>query len=339
MSISVIVSNRNEPFLWQCIDSLLEGTDHSRFEIIISDDASDPIPIIPPEYTNVRMVRTNAQRGLAYMFDRSIEEAKYETLILMGGDVIVKDSTWIDKAEQYVAEYPNSIGCSVCLSGNPDFLDPNNPADDVKRYGASISPLATTEDLPSDSPMLVQGQYNVEMFMGKWYKRKPERNISEVPTIFGAFYFTSKSWINHINGFDTVKGMKLSGLAYWGGIDVLPSLKTWLCGGKCHVVCDIETLHIWRKSETPLNGRGDFNWHNRMFIAYTCMDKAEADRLVEKVYSLRLQNELYTLPFNLGRKLIRQNFEYVKSVRERNKKQFKYDFDWFCEKFQITKKW
>src|SRR5512133_1101184 len=209
--VSVIISNRNEPFLGRCIGSLLKGTDHSRFEIIISDDASDPIPVIPPEYTNVRIVRTNAQRGLAYMFDRSIDEAKYETLVLMAGDVIVKDPSWLDRVDQYVAEHPNSIGCSVCLSGNPEHLDTNNPADDVKRYGASIVPLATTEDLSSDSPMLIPGQYNVEMFMGRWYKRKPEKNVSEIPCPFGAFYFTSKSWIKHIGGWDTVKGMKLSG--------------------------------------------------------------------------------------------------------------------------------
>jgi len=267
-----------------------------------------------------------------------VEESKYETLVLMAGDVIVKDPSWIDRVTEYVSNYRESIGCSVCLSGDPDHLNPDNPTNDTKRYGASILPLATTDELPSDSPML-SNEFYVGLFEGKWHKNPPKENISEIPSVFGAFYFTTKSWLNTIHGWDTVRGMKLFGLSMWGGVDVFVSLKSWLYGGSCHVVKDIESLHVWHKSETPLNGRSDHMWYSKMFIAYTCMERDEAERLVEKIYSLRVKYELYTRPFNLGKKLLKSNMDYVMQVKERNKREMVHDFSFFCEKFNIEKKW
>ena len=336
---SVLIINRNEPFLWFAVDRLLRWVDSSLFEILIYDDCSDePLELNSLLYPNVIVIQGKVQRGVAYGFDRMIEEAKYETIILMAGDVIIKDPSWIDKVNEYVSLYPYGIGCSVCLSGDPDHLNPDNPFDDVKRYGASILPLATTDDLPSDSPML-SIDYYVGMFDGKWHKKEPKENISEVPSVFGAFYFTSKSWLKYIHRWDTIRGMKLSGLSYWGGVDVFISLKSWLYGGSCHVVKDIESLHIWHKSETPLNGRGDHMNYSKLFIAYTCMEHEDALRLAKKVYDLRVKYELYTLPYNLGMKLLKSNINYVTQVRERNRCEMVHDFLWFCNKFGIEKRW
>lgn len=338
--VSVCIISHNEFYINLVVEALLKGVESDRFEILIYDDCSDePLQFNPILYPNVRVILGSPQRGIGYGFDRMIEEAKYETLVLTAGDVIVKDSSWIDKVNDYVSMYPKSIGCSVCLSGDPDHLNPDNPANDTKRYGASILPFATTDELPSDSPML-SNEFYVGLFEGKWHKNPPKENISEVPSVFGAFYFTSKSWVKHIHGWDTVRGMKLSGLSMWGGVDVFISLKSWLYGGSCYVAKDIESLHIWHKStDNPLNGRSDHMWYSKIFIAYTCMELEEAERLVEKIYSLRVKHELYTRPFNLGKKLLKSNWDYVMQVRERNKHEMIHGFEWYLDKFEVLRKW
>lgn len=338
--ISVCIISRNEPFIWFVINALLKGVESDGFEILIYDDYSDePLQVNSLLYPNVRVIHGSSQHGVGYGFDRMAEEAKYETLVLMAGDVIVKDPSWIDKVNDYVSMFPKSIGCSVCLSGDPYHLNTDYPADDTKRYGASIIPFGTTEDLPSDSVLTDRDQFYVGTMDAKWFKKAPDKNISEIPTVYGAFYFTNKSWIKTIHGWDTVRGMKLSGLSMWGGVDVFPSLKTWLYGGSCHVVCDIETLHVFHKSDDPLNGRTDCMWYSKLFVLYTCMELEEADRLAKLIYSLRVKYELYTRPFNLGKKLLKSNWDYVMQIRERNKREFIHDFDWFCDKFNIEKKW
>lgn len=330
MSVSVCVAFRNDPFIRHTIDALLKGVEFDRFEILVYDDASDePIEPTLSQFPNVRVLRGSSQRGVGYGFDTLVKEAKYETIVLMGSDVIVKDPSWLDIVSEYVSKYPKGIGCSTCLSGDPYHLDPLNPADNVKRYGARMYPYVTTEQLPSDSPLLQDtNQYVIDLFDGKWFKTRPEENINEVPRLMGAMYACSKSWYNHIGGWDMLHKA-------WGGLESYISLKSWLMGGSIHNIRDLETMHIWSKYETPANGRTDYAWFNKMAIAYTMMPEDLAKRLIAKVYFLRVQNELYTLPFNLGRKLISKNWDQILKVRDRNDLLFEHDFDWFCEKFGI----
>ena len=339
MSATVCVTSRNEHYLWYVLDALKGGADPSQYEVIIYDDnSSEPIEINKLIYPNVRVIHSGVNRGVAFGFDRLVEQAKYETIILMGGDVIVKNTDWLSIAEDYVNKYPYGIGCSVCLSGNPEHLNPFNPANDVKRYGATLLPYFTSDELPSDSPLLSL-QYVVDMFGARWIKKVPEKDIQEVPMAYGAMYITNKSWFNYIHGWDTVGNIKLSGLSMWGGIEDHLCLKAYLYGGVCHVIKNLESLHIFNKFDDNdvHNGRLDHYWYSKMFIGKTLLSDDDCQRLVEKVYKQRVSYELPTLPFNLGKKMIRQNKEYVSLVRERNRKAFVHDFDWYLTRFNIEK--
>lgn len=342
---SVVIAFRNDRFIWRTISELLYfvGKDSTRLEVIVVDDASDePIKQTMIQlYPRIKVIRNEVQRGVGFSFDRGVSEAKGENIVLMGSDVIVKNVNWLDIVENYCTNYRQSLGSSVCLSLDPDHLDINNPADDVKRYGATIIPLSTSEDLPSDSPLLDRDQFYVGAFDAKWLKKEPQENISEIPCIYGAMYVTTKSWYQHINGWDSDFTRKLSGHKAWGSLEPWISLKNYLYGGTCHVIKELESGHVFHKfgEEGSPHGRTDYFWYNKMFIAYTCMEQEEADRLVKKIYSLRVKYELYTRPFNLGRKLLKQNWDYVMQIRERNKREMVHDMDWLLSKFSITKKW
>jgi hypothetical protein len=178
------------------------------------------------------------------------------------------------------------------------------------------------------------------MFDAKWCKTIPDKDISEVPCIYGAFYATTKTWYNHIHGWDTIKGKKFKGHSIYGGLEPMISLKNWLYGGECHVIKRLETGHVFHKyrdNGVIMNGRNDAFWFNKFFIAYTMIPEDEANRLIEKIYSLRVQYELYTMQFNVAKKIIKQSWGYVTGVRKRNLSEAVHDFDWVCEKFNVIK--
>jgi len=344
--VSVLIVHKNDPFLWFTINALLRDTDHSKFEIIIVDDGSDdPLKINTTLYPNVRVIHNIPSQGVGHSFDRGVEVAQGDIIILTASDVIVKDSTWLQQAIDYATNYRGSLGCSVCLSLDPRHLDPNFPADDVKRYGATTLPFFTTDDLRSDSPLLDTTFYEVGLFENKWIKKKPVEDITEVPAIYGAFYVTIKAWYNTIHGWDTVRNMKLSGHSCYGGLEPWISIKSWLGGGRCHILKTLETGHVFHKFEREntdrlnQNTRDDLYWYNKFFIAYTMLPKAEADKLINKVYDLRIQFDLFTMQFNVARKLIQGNWDYVMSVKNRNEREFTHSFDWYCEKFDILKRY
>ena len=213
--------------------------------------------------------------------------------------------------------------------------------DSVNRYGATLLVYTTGEDLPKDSPSRDNQKYYVGMFDCKWIKRRPTEPITEVPVIYGAFYITNKQWFKYIRGWDTLPDGKMRGHRMFGGLEPWISIKSWLAGGQCHVIRDIETLHIFHKFVTEddvvlsNNNRGDmFHW-NKFFIAFTMMEYADARRLQDKVIDMLKVFELHILNPTEGRRLIKYHLDYILQVREQNKKLFVRDLNWLCEKFHI----
>lgn len=337
MSVSVIIPCHNDPYIWFTLNALYRYTPVDAFEIVLIDDCSDvPLLVNPLLYPNLRVLRNTRNRGVGQSFDIGMVYARNETVVLMGADVIVKNKNWVEIAEKYTSENSYSIGCSVCLSGAPRNLDPDNPADDVKRYGATIMPFVTTEDLPSDSSLLDIDSYYVGAFESKWIKNKPSKRVAEIPSVYGAMYVTTKSWYKYIQGWDNShRG--------WGSLEPWISMKSWLYGGKCHCITELKSLHVFHKHDLQNpdfyvpSSPYELFYYNKLFIAHTQLIPQDALRLICKIYDTKVRHELPTYQFNLAKKLIQQNWEKVDDVRIRNEKNFVHDFDWYCEKFGITK--
>ncbi len=314
---SIIIPYRNDPFIFHTLDALCDGVEPSKIEVIVIDDASDePLTLDKGKYPNVTVWRTEKNCGVGASFDRGVHFAQHNNLILMGSDVIVRDKLYLHTVSQYLSEFPESIGCSTCVRLSPENLNPYDKSL-VRHYGATLVPLL---DDSKDTTLLAT----------RWINEAPLANRSEIPCLLGAFYFTTKSWYNHIGGFDGEHKR-------WGCLEPWISIKTWLAGGSIHVLSDLETGHVFNKygDGSSVNGRGDMAWYNKLFVAYTQLPEDLAKRIEDKVYSLRIQREQSTLPFNLGRNILRQNWNRVLEVRERNKQLFVHDFAWLCQKFGI----
>lgn len=237
-------------------------------EIIFVDDGSSEgyDPKIFYEYGRLLVLEENY--GVGYAFDMGVSEAQHEIIFLSGADIRFKyNQDWanilIDKLE------PNSISCVTCLSLTPTKKDIYRE-NITKRYGADLLFYVDNKDVKNKPD-----NYR-DIIAAKWlgYKDLKVKNGDkyEIPCILGAFYVTTRSWYKYIKGFAAHKK--------WGCLEPYISLKTWLAGGKCFVVPEVEVGHIFNRKpnrNTPVH----YVLYNKMMAAVTCFSRAEEKKFIE----------------------------------------------------------
>jgi hypothetical protein len=111
------------------------------------------------------------------------------------------------------------------------------------------------------------------------------------------------------------------------------SLKAYLYGGSCKMFPNIETAHLFGRSDkrhrTRAHKASIFAW-NTLWIAYTMCDDNLRDYLINWLDSC--------LALNRAKTYVRKNMESLLKVRERNKEEFVKDVTWYMEKFNIKLK-
>ena len=116
--ISVIIPYHHSiKLLCEVINNLCEGLDPNLFEIIIVNDGSvssngrfAPLKINRP---NIKVINTTIQYGVGYSFDRGVEKASGDSIVLMGADVFVRQRSWLQDVVYATKAYPDTIGCAV----------------------------------------------------------------------------------------------------------------------------------------------------------------------------------------------------------------------------------
>ena len=117
--VSVIIACYNDHYwLSRTVAALYEGHNTTSFEVIVVDDCSD-IPISEVLYMPVRILRNRVHQGVGYCFDRGVNEAVGDTIILMGSDVLVRGRSWLSDSLRQSQTYPNSIGAAVSYCFSP----------------------------------------------------------------------------------------------------------------------------------------------------------------------------------------------------------------------------
>jgi len=327
MSLSVIIPFKNE---FELIDSVINhivATANSEdYEIIVVNDGSlnhfgkfVPLEIPNPK---VRVINISKTFGVGASFDRGVENCTYENIVLMGADIYAKEG-WYEKVRNEVSRNPNSIGCAVCVGDKPPYR---------KYYGADMLITMGNNDLPPKSKLRDRRGGYTSLFKGKWAEKKGNEPY-DIACLMGAMYFTTKSWYNKIHGWDTLPNVRHRGHMYWGSLEPYISLKSWLYGGGCYLVPDIEATHLFnrvtRENKYSKGARSaEFMWWNALFILETM------------VLSEFTRNRIYDfvnpeLNFNVARQMIKKNYDTVLQVRNRNRLKFVMDLNEYINKFNI----
>lgn len=101
--VSIIVPTRDEPaIIRQCVESLLEKTAYTRFEILVVDNQSaDPDALAYLEqiagYGKVRVLRYDLPFNYSAMNNMAVFEARGEVVCLLNNDTEVISPGWLDE--------------------------------------------------------------------------------------------------------------------------------------------------------------------------------------------------------------------------------------------------
>jgi glycosyltransferase involved in cell wall biosynthesis len=330
---SIIIPFRNEFDSIGGMISHLKSTllNPEEVEIIIVNDGSfgADAKFKPLEIEGVTVIQLRHSYGVGASFDRGVELAKGDVIILTASDVY-PFAGWYEKVIVAVEQSPNSLGCATCVGLNPKKMDLYNPKN-TRRYGADLLFYVTEEDLPeSNARHNKRGSYT-SIMKAKWLPSKQQDAPYEIPCILGAFYFTSKAYYKVLGGWDTIAGDRFCGHKTYGSLEPYISLKSWLVGGGCILYPDIEAGHVFsrivRRNRWTKGVRNPKDhWWNQLFILETMiLDEGLRQRLYDFIHFERA--------FHQARVWIKKNQDAVVRIREANRQKFKYDHTLFTTKF------
>jgi len=306
------------------VQHVLDTSGTDDLEIIVYNDGSfygDNKPrFLELNLPHTRVINCAYSYGVGYAFDRLVENAQSENILLMGDDIFAHEG-WYTKILNAIAQRPDSIGCAVCVGNTEPFR---------KYYGADLLFTVGNDDLPIHSKLRERRGGYTSLFKGRWADKKSDEPY-DISCLMGACYWTSKSYYNLLGGWDTVAGDRYKGFRSWGCLEPYLSLKSWLVGGGCYLEPSIEATHIFNRIDKSRRyakgGRSDEKtWWNRLLVLETqIMSESMRNRLYDFVHP--------ELNLNNAKKEIKKNYDYVLELRERNRVKFKNDLSIFTEKF------
>lgn len=322
MELSICIPFKNDySLIDSVVKNIIDTAESDDYEIIVYNDgsvlSSGRPRTLELDYKNTRVINASQSFGVGHAFDRAVESAKGEYLVLMGSDVYPHKG-WHTKVLEAVNSRPETIGCAVCVGDKEPFR---------KYYGADLLIKMGVDDLPVHSKLRQRKGGYTDLFRGKWAEKRGNEPY-EISSLMGAFYWVPKAWYQHIGGFDTEYKKRYCGHSFYGHLEPHLSMKSYLCGGNCVVYPDIEATHVFNRHDINSGRSPDHNFWNAQWILET-MVLSEARR--------NMLQDFMNPELNLGvaRKWIRQNKETVEMYREINRGRFKHGLEIFEQKFGI----
>lgn len=207
MSISIIITALDEPYVNKTIDDILEKTGDSLKEIIVIDDHSKE----PIKHSGATVYRNKQRMGLQWSRQAASQLAKSDLVISID---------------------PH---CKVYEGWEEVMCDP------IRSFYKTITTPRTYKLNPETWENYDNGKAVGHKTLWNW---KLDFNWSNgpgayTPSIAGHCFAFSKKWWLESGGFD--ESMKV-----WGGENIEFSLMTWLCGGQV-LVTDCFVSHWFKK--------------------------------------------------------------------------------------------
>lgn len=264
--------------------SIKETTTSWPSVILINDASTDQYDYraVSDEF-GCEYIEHAQRKGVAASRDEGVTYAKTDYFLFLDAHMRFYETGWDARLIKLLKENPRSILCGqtqkLTSKENGKVVAENHKT----CYGACIS------------------MNDLKVFKAAWnYKdTMPDSNLLEIPCILGAAYACEKKYWEWLGG--------LNGLRSYGFDEELISLKVWLEGGRCLLIKDWITGHIYRRK-----------------MPYTTMT---CDLLYNQLYVLEL---FFPYEFKLSRmKLLQSNygllfdeaFESIKSNYKQVKKQ------------------
>ena len=308
MSVSICIPCKNDQLeLDRTIESILNTT--KDVEIVVCDDGS----LVPIKSKYAKVVRHRNTLGVGAAIDTAVKNSSGDTIVISGADMFYFQKRWLSKGLKLLDKDRSTVWSTGCSGYNPD-------TDDVKkniRYGAQMILKADRSDIIKTR----RGSYPADwrmLFRSKWYSKSEVSKNQEVSSILGACYFISREWYDHLLGFSLHR--------YWGTLDSMLAMKSWLAGGSCRVATGINVAHVFNRSS--FGRTSDWFMYNKIMNVKTLFPDKEEELLSWIRYQDGYEAGLSIVnsyPLN----------QEVQSVKGYLQSIFVRDYDWYVNKFNL----
>ena len=232
----------------------------SDVHILVVDDCSDDgidYKNMSCKYPNTEYHCMESRVGSVGTKDWAARNASTEYVVLLDGHMRFYESGWDDRILGLLKKYPKSfiIPRTIFMSDAPDIYYDNDKQQYVVDHQQYMSKMHYY-----GAKIKFDGAYTLDTdWTDDIYNYNEVDNVSDVKCILGACYGVSKTWWNHIGGFD--------GLKVYGIEESFLSYKTYMCGGSCKVMHDIGVGHLYREKNPHAIPQSDMD-ANRLSAAY-----------------------------------------------------------------------
>ena len=255
-NLTVIIPFLNEGAeICETVKSIRETARDNVDILLINDASTDSFDY--EEIGRVYKVKymVNKKRlGPAFSRDLGIGMIETDYFLTVDGHMRFYDNDWWKRIVEVTSDNQRAVYCANCKT-----LDLNgNFVEGKPHFGAYIN---------------FQDKNNI--LNPTWMRKDlhPEREIVEIPSVYGATYCSSKRYWQYIRGYE--------GLKQYGFEEPYISIKAWMEGGGCYLIKDTEIGHIFR---TGFPYEMDLNYfvYNKLLI-------------LETLYPSDLKNDIYNM--------------------------------------------
>lgn len=280
----------------------IRATNRESIEIILINDCSND----GYDYKRLAIVYdtlyiVNSQRmGVAKSREIGVSLTKTSFFILLDAHMRFYKDDWCEILVSYLEKNDRALYCLACKAINKS----GEPVNDLIGCGAGLFLYG------NDFSKIMQPDWITEKIPGQ------DIDIKEIPCVLGAAYAMSVRYWNYLKG--------LSMLKYYGADEAYLSLKVWLEGGRCILIKNTITGHIFRAgTQTPYNMYWPHLFFNKLLIAETVLPEDYSRYIHAKLAGLN--PEAYTTAYA---ELIKVKDEIV-NLRSYYQSIFTKDFDYF----------
>jgi GT2 family glycosyltransferase len=308
MSVSICIPVYNDQLeLDRTIESILKTT--KDVEIVVCDDGSK-VPIVSE---HAKVIRHSNNIGVGAAIDTAVKNSSGDNIVISGSDMYYYQKNWLTNGLKLLDKDYKTIWSTGCCGYNPNTKKVKKNV----RFGAQMIVKADRSDILKTRRGAFSEDWKM-LFRSKWYSKSEVKKNQEVSSLLGACYFITRDWYNHLLGFSLHR--------YWGTLDSMLAMKSWLAGGSCRVATDIRTAHVF---ERPSPGRGvDWMMYNKIMNVRTLFPDKE-----EHLLSWIADQPGYEAGLNIANS--HPTYREIEVVRDYLQSIFLRDYDWYINKFNL----
>ena len=210
------------------------------------------------------------RKGVAASRDFGISKIQTPYFMLLDGHMRFYQNDWVEIILDAINKDERAIYCCRCKNINISKGENIGHAAYLRLFNNEIKDVLTLD----------------------WIKEEyalPDTSIIDVPCVLGASYIASKNYWEYLKG--------LEGLKYYSCDEQYISLKTWMEGGRCRLIKQVDIGHLFRKKAPYEINQFEF-FYNKLLIIETLLPEALQKKLIRSMKAInyieymRAKNEM-----------------------------------------------